>query len=600
VLKRTSRKGSANKYVRQLLGRDARWLRPKNAAESQRRMDGLRNGTLNRPGFSNTFIPSFDSYKLGENLPPSSRETAVSRQISDADMVSAPNPKEKQVSGPDGRAGTSIKAFDHIMHRLTSPGPVSPTSITGDIDDDYSLLRSKLDACGRLDIDTKDIYRILTRLSVSNHDQSNFTLNDNPHAPDPQPFEAQGRPAPFQLPSPSTLLNVASFPWSEAKLGGPSITVRGKGGDETLNLLATDPYGNTCFHLLAATEEWMPQLLFLLEDVQEPVSSVVKATNSAGQTMAHVLHESCFSEPRIIAHLLQLLQPLGFNFFALDDYGRTFFHVWAFFNDNTKERIDFANELQPGHFSELNRRDAIGIRPLDRSRSQDQPNSTRLKIPSTNEFFDLEKGTRLLRLVTRASDSPDMEDEDGRNPLHALAEVLLLDGLGLGFDYSDKRSLRAKTSSLKKRSQYLETLLETKVDVNHYNRSGETVLMAFISQCKDGEDDATLEDMIRRLVSAGADINRRNRLGETALHVAVKLGQKFVVKLLLQLGANPCARNAAGLGVLQVCETLTREEGDDFALYARVQACRAVLLTERMAGDVPLNPTTEQEWLVKK
>ena len=48
------------------------------------------------------------------------------------------------------------------------------------------------------------------------------------------------------------------------------------------------------------------------------------------------------------------------------------------------------------------------------------------------------------------------------------------------------------------------------------------------------------------LAAAGADVNARNNAGETALHIAVRGDDAATVRALLQLGADPAARDSAG------------------------------------------------------
>lgn len=52
--------------------------------------------------------------------------------------------------------------------------------------------------------------------------------------------------------------------------------------------------------------------------------------------------------------------------------------------------------------------------------------------------------------------------------------------------------------------------------------------------------------VVRALVDAGGDVNKANRKGYTALHYAVLMGKMETCKLLVELGANLCARDSFG------------------------------------------------------
>lgn len=138
------------------------------------------------------------------------------------------------------------------------------------------------------------------------------------------------------------------------------------------------------------------------------------------------------------------------------------------------------------------------------------------------------------------------------------------------------------------------------VDVNHYDRRGQTVLIAFVVHIPDDQEDKakSLVAILEALLSAGAQIEGRNRRGETALLVAARLGRKIALTALLDHGANVHARDAAGRGILDVLDMQCRRHArHNVALYGRLEACR-VLLTgiKQLPLGVKQRPTLLDEW----
>jgi ankyrin repeat protein len=68
-------------------------------------------------------------------------------------------------------------------------------------------------------------------------------------------------------------------------------------------------------------------------------------------------------------------------------------------------------------------------------------------------------------------------------------------------------------------------------------------------------------DCARRLVEAGADIHWRSKDGMTPLMVAAAFRNLPVLELLLEAGADPSARNAAGQNALELFENLNSLTG---------------------------------------
>ncbi len=58
---------------------------------------------------------------------------------------------------------------------------------------------------------------------------------------------------------------------------------------------------------------------------------------------------------------------------------------------------------------------------------------------------------------------------------------------------------------------------------------------------------------MRTLLDAGAGINLADNTGMTALHIAAVNAKKSRLDLLIEAGADLCARNLAGQSTLQFC-----------------------------------------------
>ncbi|KAF4629351.1 hypothetical protein G7Y89_g8796 [Cudoniella acicularis] len=216
---------------------------------------------------------------------------------------------------------------------------------------------------------------------------------------------------------------------------------------------------------------------------------------------------------------------------------------------------------------------------------------------------------RLLETATIAMDEPTIEDSGGRNGLQCVAEVSLVIALKDPCSANNPRKRRARDSlsipnvaaahkdsqpkPMQFRYELVWNLINVGVDLNNYDRHGNTVLMAFIIHIFDGEDDKNLTKIFQALIQSGANVHWRNRQGETALHIAVRLGRKVATKILLESDANVHARTAEGKGVMAVGETHYFKAREDPKLYTSIKACMALC---RDYGAVAA-PTMVDEWL---
>lgn len=386
-----------------------------------------------------------------------------------------------------------------------------------------------------------------------------------------------------------------------------------------------DMFGNTAFHYLAAQDGIQDPFVHLVCQALKVAWLPLRHLNTACQTFLHVLHPSWFQEGSKLGELLGVLRTADFDLLATDVYGRNFYHVFR-----SKMRGSVRLSSQSTDMYHLNRRDAFGTKPTE-ARSQFFATSSVPGIDTQVGMASREEATTqtaLLRTITNAVGvdrypypnpynyypNPRDEDSQGRNGFHCLAEVNLdiQEGTqkraprphslviprsgpashalkvepGASPRPSLKRTLsvseKADTSKSRpesRRFQTLKGLILAGVDANQYDKRGNTPLMAFVVNSKDGTERG--QEEIRLIVKAlvqdaGANMESRNRNGETALHLAARYGKMSAMHALVELGANPHVRNAQGLGILQVLDRLYLTTERDDKNNGRYEACRAI------------------------
>ena len=143
------------------------------------------------------------------------------------------------------------------------------------------------------------------------------------------------------------------------------------------------------------------------------------------------------------------------------------------------------------------------------------------------------------------------------------------------------------------RLRHLISLLSPSISVSpyHCSRRGHTPLMSFIQHIPDehGDKARTLQTIFETLIRRGGRraVEARNAQGETPLLMAARLGRKVALATLLRPGgANVAARDTEGRGVLEVLDAEVRGAGarGDVGLYARLEACRAMLTGRKELG----------------
>lgn len=409
-----------------------------------------------------------------------------------------------------------------------------------------------------------------------------------------------------------------------------------------LHLFVHDAFGNNLAHMLAArgASKWViTQALNYVDG---------NSKNTADQNFLHLLPRSYLEKELEGSYadfkwFILSLRGRGIRLHDCDVFGRSFFHILTrqaaetaqlsrraleyFKEEEVKPyrdafgwlpTMESANELDDDtrfylnklHYSSQACCGAFGEQLLDvpdscafdtyaLKRPTMEKDSIEESSPSDTDIHIL-KNARLLKTARFAFDTPDTEDCQGRNGLQCLAEASLtltidLSEVPAGSSQKRKRDQAdgdPSSTRLKLRHQLVQGLLDAGVNANNYDKSGNAVLMAFISCLEDGEDDKTLAKLLHDLIARGANINRRNRHGESALHIAVRLGRKVATKVLLETGANVHARTIAGKGVLAVGETHYFRARHNPALYASIMACLALCIQH---GAVAA-PTLVQEW----
>ncbi|KAF9772845.1 hypothetical protein IL306_009417 [Fusarium sp. DS 682] len=361
-----------------------------------------------------------------------------------------------------------------------------------------------------------------------------------------------------------------------------------------LEVQITDSFGNTALHLLAARLPLGPSLL---EAVTRSSDDVLSALNTAHQTFLHVLDlqriQNAGTEGSPLASLLAHLRIRKFPIYIRDIYGRSFFHI---LQTNVQDQEVLKLIFSFYDHGQIARRDAFGVLPTD-----DGNNHSIHPLLSHERSCDtlVHKYSEILKEIRLASVNPLLEDHLGRNGLHLIDDAILsVDTVDkdLGSHGDGQTTGKPQDISIERllfRQTLVIWLLEAGVDVNHYNKDGNTVLMAFVARLPEDDDYKTPCDIIRQLIDAGANINARNKSGETALHIAVRAGRKLAAKTLVEAGANVHVRDGEGRSVLEVADVKILN-ARDVKKYTHYEAIRGRL--SGIQGQAIQNPTVKNEW----
>lgn len=112
--------------------------------------------------------------------------------------------------------------------------------------------------------------------------------------------------------------------------------------------------------------------------------------------------------------------------------------------------------------------------------------------------------------------------------------------------------------------QAIEKLFHSKVDLNHADDEGRTLLMEVVLEKR--------ADLVKLLLEHGADAKRQDRSATTALHFAAQAQQPEIVQLLIDKGAVIDAKDSLGNTPLFKALSTFRGEADGNAIWALVLA----------------------------
>ncbi|KAH6622722.1 hypothetical protein F5144DRAFT_656286 [Chaetomium tenue] len=634
------RKNSAQKTIHKMLDNDPRYLRPESRAEMGKRINSLTTSPTRRKkkGVKGQRLAAKHGFREEEAMLPSSEVTSPSGLSVKAedppafDYSTSPDasglgnfkfpPKAQDITGADKEA--YLVGVQNIKRRVSECSSHFALQLSSLIKDFTISICSDGQSSGR-------------RASAA------FSEGSDPGEPPeletvPEPYESFPDPG-FALPGDflsAHTRSCADFPGQRHGAGDCWCSIAGEtaadehswvlpGGElseRTRRVLhqpllgdssLRDSCGNTPLHLFAALEGTQDILGRMVTNCE---GGRLAAVNSAHQTFLHVLNldwmfvRGWFTKPTFTDER---------SFTALiPSYGT--------------RRSSLASSLSlilpyipPRRTGSLSPQ----VEDLARASPNSRPNS------SASEGSFLAYHARLVQVIQSSYNNPTVEDAEGRNGLHCLAQAILnqqtmdrhvrsSSSSSTGGRPHLKRKLDASKDTptpshtttptpvgtptpgntttttttttnfpegtLPTRLRHLHSLLHPSVAVSvaHYDRRGYTPLMAFVEHVADDQDDKarTLQAILETLVRAGASVEARNRRGETPLLMAARLGRKVALATLLECGANVNVRDVDGRGVLEV---LDGEVGGERArkevgLYARLEACRVLLTGRREWG----------------
>ncbi|EAQ84080.1 hypothetical protein CHGG_10484 [Chaetomium globosum CBS 148.51] len=653
------RKNSAQKTIHKMLDNDPRYLRPESRAEMGKRINSLTTSPTRRKkkGVQDQRLAARRGFREEEAMLPGSEVTSPSGL-----SVKAEDPPAFDYSTSPDASGLGNFKFPSKAQDTT--GADKEAYLVG-----VQNIKRRVSECSsHFALQLSSLIKDFT-ISICSDGQSSgrrasaaFSEGSDPGEPPeletvPEPYESFPDPG-FALPGDflsAHTRSCADFPGQRHGAGdcwcsiaeetaadeyswvlpGGELSERTRRvlhqpllGDSSLR----DSCGNTPLHLFAALEGTQDILGRMVTNCE---GGRLAAVNSARQTFLHVLNldwmfaQGWFTKPTFTAE----------RFFTalIPSYGTHRSspalslclipcspHAADAFGFNPVPDTDPANQspyIPPRRTGSLSPQ----VEDLARASPNSQPNS------SASEGSFLAYHARLVQVIQSSYNNPTVEDADGRNGLHCLAQAILnqqamdrhvrsSSSSSAGGRPHLKRKLDASkdtptpshtsptpvgtptagnattttTSStegtLPTRLRHLHSLLHRSVAVSvaHYDRRGYTPLMAFVEHVADDQDDKarTLQAILETLVRAGASIEARNRRGETPLLMAARLGRKVALATLLECGANVHARDVDGRGVLEVLDAEVGGERarKEVGLYARLEACRVLLTGRREWG----------------
>ncbi|KAL0940257.1 ankyrin repeat protein [Colletotrichum truncatum] len=656
---------SANKKLNAILDKEPRWLHPRTRSDMDRRIGALDSSPTRQTPPENAFSPNY-----GFPASPGSRSLlSVNREFKEEagnsptihDIQSYTNSRASSAGWNPGASGPLPTLITPEYVSAPRPEEVgvrrTATTLTlGDVLSEYSA--------GFI----HQVSKLLKRYTMPNNsmlDQSS-TDEDRPGTADSNPaswiveYDAPQRSGEMDIrPLPGDFLTLhhqlhrqgACLPglrehdtrscychvrdeltdecWVSDMGPGPFAQhVLLEGRPVNGDFASRDVFGNTILHLLAAGDAHHGHLINILT---RDVSPNPSAVNSAHQTFMHVLNDSWFSGPvNDLVNLINVLKRQKFDFQTCDVYGRNFCHIIHAKDARILNQAMKNNLLGLFNPMEYCRRDAFGNIPESatpghvrraHTTAVGQEMSPTWNAQTQRQLSSpIEQQASLLRTVNQAFANPRVQDSQGRNGLHCLADAILsTETLLSKFPEASRndeqqqqqqqqtspvsrkrkhnkpvlqKSLDSSKERLTARETMVRNLIQAGVDPNHYDKYGNTVLMAFVAQLPEDDDYKKPVAILEFLIQAGANVNARNRAGETALHIAVRRGKKLAMRTLTQNGANVQARDVEGRSVLDVADRMvvSGRHGID---HPRYEACHAWLSGQ---GKAVQNPTIQLEW----
>ncbi|KAI3392468.1 hypothetical protein diail_5660, partial [Diaporthe ilicicola] len=556
------KKNSAQKTLHKMVGHDPRPLRPVNREDMNTRFKLLHKRSQRRRRSDGNPYDQEEGVMAGlkdELGTPCFSE--VSR-FDDATMLKSPQLDMRfDFASPSTTASASPGPIWSAFPRNDYQAPFQPpfprpprndtvfTTSTQMSTDSIKSLRNRISVST---VFAKQVSVLMSRLTIGSSDNlgnspcrtpSDFPMHHSPISTGPTPHPGLAVPGDFMISrklvaqchaqkhfakSPGEASDFCWCSLADDVADLPDafyITERGETCDRaanawqgSVNASFADQFGNTPLHLFAAldNQHGIETTLHLLESGRSDPCMV----NNARQTFLHVLSPSWFfGTDDLTVPLYKLLNLLYVRhqnlIFAPDVYGRTFFHQLDRFVHDPKVIYNITQHYRPAI-----PRDAFGIMPpsqiIETSFAPPRRTGTTALSPLAEEVPEDDFATRdmgLASVVTEAYNNPTLEDDEGRNGLHCLAEMHFTVSTPSSPDpntpnqsqssaTNPKGSLKRKYGRddaerirpITQRVQYLQGLLtpvnETAPpDVNHYDHKGNTVLIAFAAQLSDDKDD---------------------------------------------------------------------------------------------------------------
>ncbi|XP_023319187.1 serine/threonine-protein phosphatase 6 regulatory ankyrin repeat subunit C-like [Trichogramma pretiosum] len=344
---------------------------------------------------------------------------------------------------------------------------------------------------------------------------------------------------------------------------------------QAVQIDAQDGFGNTPLHL--ALKYSRMDVAWMLLGRGASSASV----NQMRATPLHIICESFYLNRNYRAEQLEIVQELmrrDANWYSANTEGSTPLHVVC---NRCSDYDDLASTLlreisdrhPPVHQSVIiNNQDNEGNSPLHLALSRGHANLA-------------------VSLLTSGA-NPNLANDSGRTPLHVvcnrpdrdLARIFLnaseAVNPALQVNVQDRLGntplhLAAECGN----ARAIETLLIRGARPNLANRHGLTTLHVI---CKRDHDDETLlMKFVQEIIKnerGPVQIDARDNLGETPLHVAVSLGHKKLINLLLRYGADPNSTNVVGSTPLHIICKRQHDYDDVIEVFFNVNKYRNQLV----------------------